>query len=909
VNDNTRNKTVAPRRSPAVHQSNVVHAEPAASPLLTRSVLDESSSLALSTVDLSRLQRTIGNQAFVRAIVAPARAPAQGGHVQRHASWEHRMLGDMKPSDLATLGTARNTAGGVAIPVPGEDPIEGDKTAVVHVLEQEIRRLLHFKNSPPTAGDADAFKATTIKVDDADPAWQVRLVKIPSLKVDGSPRDGVGPEVVSYGELNTLADFYGSVEEMKATDPANRHLIILGIREDSLRKMMSLYKEVLARPDTQGALAAQAPVMVGVGMALGQGPSADGGKAESASHLAEMQTEVASSPDGMDFFDASHVKASPVGSAGAEVFHFGGPRAVASVLGSGEQFGDRDKRAKKPLAPDDATTSYGATLARNACHFAPESWHAWAGFHKQAVLEAKLAAAKRGEAARLRVLATQQLYEAGNPFNSPLETAASTLQAKTHGASADKADAEAALHANEALLQNGFGDHYLQDSYAAGHLINKTKIMQWYVEFIDKASWLKEKTLHKDEEWRGVQAMAYEQPGLSADKQYDKADVGKDRQIGGQAVTSARNPQSVENVHVGPAGQAEPAEAWRIRFEALGLATPTAINNPSSLEFQFLVWWQLHCAQGGKKKHDFVDLKKLFLAHSRQGSSDDELIAVVQKLVDQGMVHRDWSTSTPSKERTERTGPTARTAKTKDTFVLRDAWVPRDAAVFKKLVDRMSGASFEEDPFDALAHRGLPERVVREHRAAAVTESRATAAKEYQAKGAEVVYADYILFMKDAMVQKATNALHDLFCASGLMVSSTADGPLFKIYGDEAMLQAESQRGLLHSATTARMSRDAIDQALGGDGAADPAITTASIVDRFPAHVQVPTMAKGKVTGSYGAAQGIGTFHADGGALKALCTSEVFPNMSSGTKGAMATKDLSTAVSKDEAVIHGGAPF
>jgi hypothetical protein len=141
------------------------------------------------------------------------------------------------------------------------------------------------------------------------------------------------------------------------------------------------------------------------------------------------------------------------------------------------------------------------------------------------------------------------------------------------------------------------------------------------------------------------------------------------------------------------------------------------------------------------------------------------------------------------------------------------------------------------------------------------------------------------------------------------MVSSNADGELFKIYGDEAMLQVESQRGLLHSATTAKMSRDSIDQALGGDGAADPAITTASIVDRFPAHVQTPTMVKGKVTGSYGPRVGIGEFHEDGGALEALCLNNVFPNMSSGTKAAMATKDLSTAVSKDEAVIHGGAPF
>ena len=37
------------------------------------------------------------------------------------------------------------------------------------------------------------------------------------------------------------------------------------------------------------------------------------------------------------------------------------------------------------------TTAYTATLARNACHFAPESWHSWEDHHHKALLYAKKA--------------------------------------------------------------------------------------------------------------------------------------------------------------------------------------------------------------------------------------------------------------------------------------------------------------------------------------------------------------------------------------------------------------------------------------------------------------------------------------------------------------------------------------
>jgi hypothetical protein len=38
-----------------------------------------------------------------------------------------------------------------------------------------------------------------------------------------------------------------------------------------------------------------------------------------------------------------------------------------------------------------------------------------------------------------------------------------------------------------ARIYAGFADHFLQDSYAAGHLVNKTLVMQWYVEWLAEA--------------------------------------------------------------------------------------------------------------------------------------------------------------------------------------------------------------------------------------------------------------------------------------------------------------------------------------------------------------------------------------------------------------------------------------
>ena len=82
-------------------------------------------------------------------------------------------------------------------------------------------------------------------------------------------------------------------------------------------------------------------------------------------------------------------------------------------------------------------------LARNASHFAPFSWYRWHSFHLTArALIARSAAADGEEREALR---------------------------------------------RRARVCAGYADHFLQDSFAAGHLVNKTLVIQWYIEWLAAA--------------------------------------------------------------------------------------------------------------------------------------------------------------------------------------------------------------------------------------------------------------------------------------------------------------------------------------------------------------------------------------------------------------------------------------
>lgn len=104
-------------------------------------------------------------------------------------------------------------------------------------------------------------------------------------------------------------------------------------------------------------------------------------------------------------------------------------------------------------ALDNATAQLGhdryqGLLAKNACHFAPFSWQRWEHFHNEAAKHAAQVVRR--------------------PDSGPIKDA----PVKTNEP------------ARLALLNNGYADHFLQDSFAAGHLVNKTLVMQWWMEYL-----------------------------------------------------------------------------------------------------------------------------------------------------------------------------------------------------------------------------------------------------------------------------------------------------------------------------------------------------------------------------------------------------------------------------------------
>ncbi len=119
---------------------------------------------------------------------------------------------------------------------------------------------------------------------------------------------------------------------------------------------------------------------------------------------------------------------------------------------------------------------YSAVLGRNAGHFAPFSWYRWQSFHlmaRELIAQASGAAREERESMRLR-----------------------------------------------ARIYAGYADHFLQDSYAAGHLINKTLVMQWYIE------WLAGRRIRYPDRRLLAAMTAASQPFLHGSQLYDRVPAG-----------------------------------------------------------------------------------------------------------------------------------------------------------------------------------------------------------------------------------------------------------------------------------------------------------------------------------------------------------------------------------------------
>ncbi|WP_163571889.1 hypothetical protein [Fodinicola feengrottensis] len=136
-----------------------------------------------------------------------------------------------------------------------------------------------------------------------------------------------------------------------------------------------------------------------------------------------------------------------------KVTSFAGAAGLPAYVKVGKKVVDIPDSAAQIATFDEATATLGpdrhrGVLARNACHFAPFSWQRWANYHNEARREATAHHAKTGG-------------KLGAP--GKLEH-----------------------HEQLARVNNYYANHFLQDSFAAGHLINKTLVMQWFLEYASK---------------------------------------------------------------------------------------------------------------------------------------------------------------------------------------------------------------------------------------------------------------------------------------------------------------------------------------------------------------------------------------------------------------------------------------
>jgi hypothetical protein len=302
---------------------------------------------AAAITDVLELQQTAGNAAV---------ADALAGHrpfVQRHSAFEHAILSNTKPSDVK------------------EAHVGADSTAEAwrHILDEELNRVLAFKDDPEHSPIADYP--------------QVRWVQLGTSKLWVSP-----------GELSALGDYLPDPESIDTMSAKALIPVLQRMRQTIARSIASR----LEYGDTD----------------------------RERNRMTRMMGAAGLDPETATF----HHPLRDISDDAAEV---------------------------KDL--DDATASLGPNrqkglLARNACHFAPFSWERWSLYHNEA---RNLAKEAHGTKAKISLKMRER---------QPMK------------------DAE-----RKAWIANSYANHFLQDSFAAGHLINKTLVMQWFAEYTKNLGW------------------------------------------------------------------------------------------------------------------------------------------------------------------------------------------------------------------------------------------------------------------------------------------------------------------------------------------------------------------------------------------------------------------------------------
>ncbi|MEV5887013.1 DUF4157 domain-containing protein [Streptomyces sp. NPDC052020] len=234
---------------------------------------------------------------------------------------------------------------------------------------------------------------------------------------------------------------------------------------------------------------------------------------------------------------------------------------------------------KKFLADNKVSDRYNSVLCRNACHFAPYSWYRWQIFYLRA-----------------------------------------RTCAETYHTSRDAKDER------KIWVNLGFADHFLQDSFAAGHLINKTRIMQWYIDWLSTSQFSRGVG-----EWASVRTMSStEQKLLHAPDLYDPKYVDSIREMRPKGETG--------NSWVTDPQTAEEEQTLALRMQRCGVRTTAAELDEKYAYACFLEFLNNSVVQlSSNVVHDHLNRTSLHVRNKKQEDfvvwGDDTLIKSGQGMV------------------------------------------------------------------------------------------------------------------------------------------------------------------------------------------------------------------------------------------------------------------------------------
>ncbi|MBX3053685.1 MAG: DUF4157 domain-containing protein [Caldilineaceae bacterium] len=351
--------------------------------------------------------------------------------IQRHSGYEHYMLGQIAPDDLAAIPMVRElpalrkrkaalekelkkmtnpfSASRELADVQGKIRAATAKiNEVCHTLVQEMTRLMTWRRNPEAMEGRRGEEGKVQK--DQNNEWQVPVVVVPVKGDANGSQAGSDSIVVSYSEINSFPDFFGNPETIASTPKSKVLGVVQGVRQQSYIKMAEFYKELFGQD------------------------------------VNDLHRRVGFSED---FENATGPRA-----------RTNVPENFLGIIPTRTIVYEGQLNTATSRENDNQSEKYFAALERNACHFAPDSWDQWQAYHDRA-----LDFARRSSA--------QKQYS-------------DIFSASGNTGLADRYEKLAAELANEALLQNAFGEHYLQDSFAAGHLIDKTYIMQEFMKYLER---------------------------------------------------------------------------------------------------------------------------------------------------------------------------------------------------------------------------------------------------------------------------------------------------------------------------------------------------------------------------------------------------------------------------------------